>query len=114
MKPEPMRGFACIHGEGKEAELQALRDEVCQALECEPEGLVTAVIYHLHWDLDVLIDGIPCDMWAAIRSEHRGPLNPDDPDTDWDIDARAYIECDRIEDGFALTWKTWKEWADNR
>ena len=62
-------------------------------------------------------------MWSAIKSEYRryvtteeyDALPEDAPSTDeWVTEAVAYIQCDRIEDGFALTWKTWKQWFETR
>lgn len=95
--------MACNHGEGGQADCEALRAEVCKALECEPDKLVTAVVYDLNWNYDVTITAIPCDMWSAVISEYQDGS-----------EATCYAQCDRIEDGFALTWKTWKEWHDAR
>lgn len=95
--------MACCHGEEGEADCAALRAEVCAELQCEPDVLVSAVVYALNWDLDVTITAIPCDMWSAVLSEYEDGTA-----------VKAYVECDRIEDGFALTWKTWKEWFDAR
>lgn len=104
--PPLLRDFACCHEEG-EAECEALRSEVCAALGCEPDRLVTAVVQDLNWSFDVYVTGIPNDMWSAVKSERR--RYP--PNGDGVLEATAYIECDLIEDGFALTWKTWKEWT---
>jgi hypothetical protein len=116
-----LSGFACIHGDDGKQKMEALRAEVCAALECTTEGLVSAVVYELEAEFGVSITGIPCDQWAAVKSEHarfRGwdefALWKEDPDGHpypWEPDVSAYIQCDRIEDGFALTWKKWKEWA---
>lgn len=111
-----LQDFACLHGENAPV-MVALRKEVCEALTCEPDNLVSTIVYDLQGD-GVEITGIPSDMWSAIKSEHHrwytdeeSDLLPEDAD-DWEVDAVAYIQCDRIEDGFALTWKTWKQWRD--
>lgn len=118
---EKLEGFACCHGEN-DSIMVALREEVCKALNCESDGLVSAVVYSLQWDYDVEITGIPCDMWSAVKSEHRRHVTDEEYDAlpedassadEWVTEVFAYIQCDRIEDGFALTWKTWKEWKES-
>lgn len=120
--PPRLRGFACNHGDNK-GWAATLRAEVCEALKCEPERLITAIVYNLNWEHNVAITGIPCDMWSAVKSEFTRYVTdeeydalPDDaPSTDeWVTVATAYIECDSIEDGFALTWQTWKKWFEDR
>ena len=120
---EQLRGFACYHGDDGKAACEALREEVCAELECEPDRLVTAVVYNLEGRYSVAITGIPSDMWSAVNSDYRRYVTeeeydalPEDAgsDSEWVTEATAYIECDSIEDGFALTWKTWKEWFAKR
>ena len=118
-KDERLRDFACCCDENAPV-MVALREEVCADLECEPADLVTAVVKNLYWTYDVEVTGIPCDMWAAVKSEWRrwpkgeeADALPEDAD-DWVVEKVAWIECDRIEDGFALTWKTWKQWFETR
>lgn len=107
-EPERLEDFACCHNEG-EAAMTALLAEVCEALECEPDRLVTAVVHELNMTYDVIVTAIPTDMWSAVRSEHGRYV-----DNEWVVDTEAYIQCDRVEDGFALTWKTWKEWSETK
>jgi hypothetical protein len=111
-------GFAC-NCRDRAPNMAALRTEVCETLKCEPDQLVSTVVYKLWWDHSVAITGIPCDMWSAVKSEHRRyvtdeeweALPEDAPGEDeWVLVASAYIQCDRIEDGFALTWKVWQDW----
>lgn len=120
-EPEELRpAMACNHGDEGKADCDALRAEVCAALRCQPDRLVTAVVEDLHWEHDVEIVGIPTDMWSAVKSEYRRYVAeeewalPEGASTadEWITVATAYIECDRIEDGFALTWKTWTEWFE--
>lgn len=120
-EPELLRDFACSHGEP--GEMKTLREEVCAALECTRDQLVTAVIQDLYWRYNVQITGIPTDMWSAVKSEYHRHVTeeewealPEDASTadEWVVVAKAYVECDLIEDGFALTWKTWKQWFEER
>lgn len=117
--------MACNHGDEAEADCAGLRAEVCAELECEPDELVTAVVKHLYWAFkyDVMITGIPTDMWSAVTSKCQRYVTSEEYDAlpedsssadEWVTLAEAYVQCDRIEDGFALTWKTWKEWFEER
>lgn len=112
--------MVCNHSDEGKADCDALRAEVCAELKCEPDGLVNAVVHNLQWIYGVEIDAIPCDMWSAVTSKYRRYLTEEEQDQlpkdadDWVIEATAYVECDRIEDGFAQTWKTWKEWFESR
>lgn len=121
IEPELLRDFACSHG--KLGEMKTLREEVCHRLGCTPDQLVTAVVQDLYWQHDVSITGVPTDMWSAVKSEYRRHVTDEEYDAlpedassadEWVLVAKAYIECDSIEDGFALTWKTWKQWFKNR
>lgn len=123
-EPEKLRPLmACNHGDDGKANCDALRAEVCAALECEPDQLVTAVVYALNWEHGVSVTGIPCDMWSAVQSEYVRLMTDEesealgDGDTsaeEWVTEATCYAQCDRIEDGFALTWKTWTDWFEKR
>lgn len=119
---ERLTNFACRCGD-KAPNMEALRAEVCEALKCEPDRLVTAVVQALNDDFDVRITGIPTDMWSAVKSERRRRVTEDEwnqlPEDasdydEWVVEADAFIQCDRVEDGFALTWKTWVEWWEKR
>lgn len=117
--------MACNHGDEGEADCKGLREEVCEELGCEPDELVTAVVKHLNWSFtyDVTITGIPTDMWSAVMSECKRYMTTEELDAlpedsssadEWVTLAEAYVQCDRIEDGFALTWRTWKDWFEER
>ena len=89
-------GMICHCSDEGRAAADALVARVCERLGCEPDRLVSGVIYSLHWDYSTEVVGIPCDMWSAVNVES------------WSDDVpkvRVWAECDSIEHGFARAWE---------
>lgn len=105
-EPRELRDFACRCGEERTKQMAELRQDVMRRLEISEESqLVTGVVFSLHWDFHVEITGIHTDQWSVITTKK------------YDETVITRVECDWIEDGFALTWKRYadlKEEDDRR
>lgn len=97
---ETIKGFACICGELGKIKYSELRQSVKEELNAEDFNFVNHVISILNWKYAVSIEAIPTDMWSAICAEtlYDKPVQ------------KFYIQCDLIEDGFALLYKKVKEY----
>lgn len=115
-KPEPEvhQDFICIHGKERHAPADAIRAEVKERLAAQTRGRVevtdvnflSAIVSDLHWHWGVSITGIPHDQWSAIETET------------YDGKVKTWIQCDRVEDGIAATWKFYADrgvryWPDD-
>ena len=99
--------FACRCGEKSSARCDEVMEEVVSILKPDEEfGLLSQVVYGLEWnfkqDVVARIEGIGCDQWCAVSSsamkynEEKGKYE--------ELDS-AFIQCDRVEDGIAFTYK---------
>ena len=83
-------------------------ERVCKELKCEPSGLVSAVVYSITWGSEKgvgFITGIPCDQWCAVTADFR----PHNEDGEVDDAISFFIQCDKVEYGFARLWELMKE-----
>lgn len=100
--------FACSCGDEGKARCDAMMEWALNFLstyengELAPkpttrENLLTHVVYKLSWDYHAHITRIVNDQWSRVDSEgHFG-----------DDDFKTFIQCDRVEDGIALTLRAW-------
>lgn len=100
VKPDRWK-FACICGaEAKEH----VREGVDLAISrlgkyTFRENLVDRVVSELNWVYGARITGIDNDQWSAVSAE----TYPNDEESYTDGPFKTYIQCDRVEDGFAYT-----------
>lgn len=72
--------------------------EVKERLGADDSNLLDKVIFSLNWEFEAHVTGIENDQWSGVAAETYEPK------------FRTYVECDRVEDGIAMTWKLF---ADN-
>jgi hypothetical protein len=109
---EDFHAFICTCNDEGRASAAELRNEVTQRLAAGSEELrakpvdatnfASAVVLSLEWDYSARISGIGSDQWFGVWAQtHDGSF-------------KTRVECDAVEDGFAATWKTFADRADDR
>jgi hypothetical protein len=86
-------------GSTSKIKADAIMAEALSDLRTSREDIVNSVVFGLNWKLKdawAYITRIYNDQWSAVVAEGKK--------YDTEEVYRTYIQCDRVEDGFAATW----------
>ncbi len=61
------------------------------------ESAVSQIVMSLTWDMGASITGIGCDQWFGVWAQAD------------DGTFSTFVQCDRLEHGFAATWKAFAD-----
>lgn len=99
-----LKDFMCVCTDEPRARAEKHFQEVCDALDCGPDTLLSRVVYNMTFNLSdqhyAAIRGIAGDMWCAVNAtvyrEQSG---------DYIEHAKISVQCDRVEHGIARVWQ---------
>jgi len=114
-----VRDFMCICTDEARAQAEACYQRVLERAGCEESELISAVVYGLQWNLKTMtaeVDGVPCDMWAAVSVKCHGDYdeNSEEGEDRYRYRYSIWVECDRIEHGFARAFELAEEEDERR
>jgi len=78
-------------------ETQAMLDDVKVLLEAHDGNLLSLVVDSLEQDFEARITEIAHDQWSMVAADR------------YDQSFSTRIECDRVEDGIAATWRAFAD-----
>jgi hypothetical protein len=90
--------FMCRCSDEARKESQQAYQWALDHLDCEPGELVNEVIYRLLVDYSVMKTDVIVDQWAAVSASNKN--------------YSTFIQCDRVEDGYARTLQLFVENAE--